>query len=72
MSIRQYEQLVVQQNIEAACVQANATIRSCISTLQTIARNTSYNSELVSIRQQLVELNQKIESDPLRAKGISY
>lgn len=72
MRIRQYEQLVVQQNIEAACVQANATIRSCISTLQTIARNTSYNSELVSIRQQLVELNQKIESDPLRAKGISY
>lgn len=72
MRIRQYEQLVVQQNIEAACVQATSTIRSCISTLQTIARNTSYNSELVSIRQQLVELNQKIESDPLRAKGISY
>lgn len=72
MRIRQYEQLVVQQNIEAACVQATAVIRSCITTLQTIARNTSYNSELVTIRQQLVELNQKIDSDPLRAKGISY
>lgn len=72
MRIRQYEQLVVQQNIEAACVQATAAIRSCIGTLQTIAHNTSHNSELVTIRQQLVELNQKIESDPLRAKGISY
>lgn len=72
MRIRQYEQLVVQQNIEAACVQATAAIRSCIGTLQTIAHNTSHNSELVTIRQQLVELNQKIDSDPLRAKGISY
>jgi tape measure domain-containing protein len=72
MRIRQYEQLVVQQNIEAACVQATAAIRSCIGTLQTIAHNTSHNSELVTIRQQLVELNQKIDSDPLRAKGINY
>lgn len=72
MRIRQYEQLVVQQNIEAACVQATTAIRSCLGTLQSIARNTSHNSELVTIRQQLVELNQKIDSDPLRAKGISY
>lgn len=72
MRIRQYEQLVVQQNIEAACVQANQAVRNCISYLQTIARNTSYNSELVGIKQQLIELNQKIESDPLRAKGVSY
>lgn len=73
MRIRQYEMLTLGQGIEAACVQATASIRNCITYLQTIAQNTSYNRKLVDITQQLEQLNSKIEaSDPLRAKGITY
>lgn len=74
MRIRQYEMIVIGQNIEAACVQATNSIRTCISYLNKIAYNTSYNRKLVDITKQLEQLNNKIEtgSNTLRAKGITY
>ena len=69
MRIRQYDMLAMQENIEAATISAGESVRNCISYLQTIAQNTSYNSKLVDITRQLDEIKVAIATDPLRAKG---
>lgn len=74
MRIRQYEMLQNAKNTLGYLNSTQATLRTCLSNLQTIAQNTSYNRHLLDISEQLRQLNGKIEatSDPLRAKGIQY
>lgn len=73
MRIRQYDMLLIGQNIEATCIRNNSAITSCIMQLQTIARNTQYNRKLVEIEHILQDIkNNAGNSNPLHVKGINY
>ena len=69
MRIRQAAQLISVQNIERTMQAADATLVSCLTQLNTIARNTQPNSSLYEIRNYLRDMHSTMQSDPLRAKG---
>lgn len=71
MRIRQAAQLVSVQNIERTMQAADATLVSCLTQLNTIARNTQYNSSLYEIRNYIRDMHTAMQSDPLRAKGLN-
>ena len=69
MRIKQAQHLIISQDIKAATIGIQNTLREAVSHLSAIATNTGYNKNLVDISKYLQEMNQKLNANDLRAKG---
>lgn len=69
MRIKQAQHLLVCQDIKAATIGIQNTLREAVAHLSIIATNTGYNKNLVDISKYLQEMNQKLNANDLRAKG---
>lgn len=71
MRIRQMEQLLVMQGLQATMIGVDNTVKSALTYLSSIANNTSYNRHLLDITKQLENIKSSLASNPLRAKGLT-
>ena len=71
MRIRQMEQLLVMQGLQATMIGVDNTVKSALTYLSSIANNTSYNRYLLDITKQLENIKSSLASNPLRAKGLT-